>query len=69
MLNPSGLWENLRELLLRYRFYLTRLVKNDGALAGGALVECEDVGHGLKGGSVAQAMMQSTSWRCKISRM
>ena len=31
MLNPSGLWENLRELLLRDRFDLTRLVKNDGA--------------------------------------
>jgi hypothetical protein len=46
MLDPAGLWENLRKLLLRDGDDLAAVVKEDAAGAGGALIEREDVFHG-----------------------
>ena len=48
VLHPAGLGVDLRQLPLRLRHDVAAFVKNDAAGAGGALVECEQVGHGRK---------------------
>src|SRR6185503_21155517 len=45
VLDPAGLRENLAELALRGVHPLAVLVEQDGARAGGSLVESEDVAH------------------------
>jgi hypothetical protein len=45
VLDPSGLRIDLPELLLRHRHDGTGVVEDDGARAGGALIESEEVFH------------------------
>ena len=49
MFHPAGLGVDLRQLQLGLRHDVALLVKDDAAGAGGALVECEQVGHGGQG--------------------
>src|SRR5207248_8545748 len=63
VLDPAGLGEDLRQLLLRRGDRPARRIEHDGARAGGALVDGENVpgGHRVAVDQCARSMAKSTA--------
>ncbi len=64
VLHPAGLGVDLGQFELRLRHDVAAFIEHDAAGAGGALVECEQVGHGRNEFRVQAATVQITPASC-----